>query len=197
MAENSSYPTSLDNAGDLRALVPTDAAPVGFQDFLQLLADAVTEIQTLLGITTSPQGLAQPFCEMSDVANSVANNSNVVIGSSATESTDTHGYHSDVTNPSRLTVPTGLGGTHMTFGRTSFATHATGHRRVNVQINGGSVITISQVNAVDTAGATTVLANFWVGRLSAGDYIELNVLQNTGGALNVTMSNFGIVRLGP
>lgn len=198
MADTTTFPTTIDASSDLRSLVPTDASPVAFQDFLQLLGDAVSKIEILLGTTASPQGNAQPYCEVSDVANSVANNANTVIGTTFTETTDTHNYHSDVTNRSRLTVPAGLGGTHMTFGRTSFASDATGHRRTNITLNGsGTHITIAQQDAVSTAGATTVLTNFWVGRLVAGDYVELSVLQNTGSALNVTPSLFGITRLGP
>lgn len=198
MADSSTFPTTIDAASDLKSLVPIDAAPTAFQDWAQLLSDAVSKIEILLGTTASPQGNPQPYCEISDSAVSVANNTNTVIGTTATETVDTHNYHSDVTNRSRLTVPSGLGGTHMTFGRTSFAYDATGHRRTNIMKNNdGTHITIMQVDAVTTVGATTVISNFWVGRLSAGDYVESTVLQNSGSAMNVTMSVFGIVRLGP
>ena len=51
MANASTYPDTLD--GDLRALVPV-VTPEGAQDFLQLIADAIANVQTALG--TSPQG---------------------------------------------------------------------------------------------------------------------------------------------
>lgn len=54
MADESTYPAVLD--GDLRALVPAATTPAGFEDFLQLLADAVGNIEVELG--TDPSGAA-------------------------------------------------------------------------------------------------------------------------------------------
>lgn len=50
MADSSTYPTTLD--GDLKALVPT-VTPTDAEDFLQLVADAVSKVQIELGTTPS------------------------------------------------------------------------------------------------------------------------------------------------
>lgn len=54
MADESVYPGILD--GDLRLLVPGSTTPAGFEDFLQLVADAVSKIETELGV--DPAGAA-------------------------------------------------------------------------------------------------------------------------------------------
>lgn len=52
MADTSTYPATPD--GDLRALVAPGTTPSGFEDFMQLVADAVAKIETELG--TNPSG---------------------------------------------------------------------------------------------------------------------------------------------
>lgn len=50
MADQSSYPAALDNGGDLRILVPAGTTPLAFEDYLQLLGDAISKVQTELGL---------------------------------------------------------------------------------------------------------------------------------------------------
>lgn len=48
MADTSTYPDTLDGA--LRDLVPAGTTPTGFEDFLQLVADAVSKVEAELGV---------------------------------------------------------------------------------------------------------------------------------------------------
>lgn len=80
MADTSTYPATLD--GDLRALVPAGTTPTGFEDFLQLVADAVTKIQTELG--TNPSGSAATVAAALDAKVSKALSVNAQTGTTYT-----------------------------------------------------------------------------------------------------------------
>lgn len=53
MADQSTFPTAHD--GDLRALVPAGTSPVSFEDYLQLVGDALSNIETTIGL--EPAGI--------------------------------------------------------------------------------------------------------------------------------------------
>lgn len=98
---------------------------------------------------------------------------------------DTNGFHSTTVNPSRVTIPTGLGGKYLVNGCLTYSASAVGVRYVSVRVNGGS----SFYFATGTnAGATfDAQASFsFVLQLTAGDYFEMSTFQNSGGSLNVT-----------
>lgn len=101
------------------------------------------------------------------------------------EAFDSNGFHDNVTNNSRLTVPAGLGGTYLVTGQVSFAANATGDRMLTINKNG-------LVDAQASARATAALhhrqqiAAELV--LAAGDYVELTAYQTSGGALGTNAS---------
>lgn len=69
--------------------------------------------------------------------------------------------------------------------RAGFAANVTGRRGVGFNKNG--VITISNIVAALAAGSSVVFANGAL-QLAAGDYIELVVLQESGGDLDISAS---------
>jgi hypothetical protein len=115
-----------------------------------------------------------------------------------TEDWDSSAFHDLVTNNSRLTIPTGLGGKYDIRGKVDF-TSATvpGFTILSVYKNGAAFWCLMQTTlAVDGSvqGGTTVV-------LAAGDYIELVVqvattstMQSSG--TDVTPCYFSAVRLG-
>jgi hypothetical protein len=112
-------------------------------------------------------------------------------GTGATESKDTDGFHSDVTNPQRFTIPTGLGGTYFIFVRVlwSAPAAATGTRRLGYNINGSGntllgILPGSTVQFQQQASAFIQLA--------AGDFIDLTWLQNSGSTITATLTEFSV-----
>lgn len=99
-----------------------------------------------------------------------------------TELFDSEAIHSTVTNPSRMTIVTP--GLYLCLGAVSFAANATGFRESAISKNG----TISARGIVQAASAgTTVVPVHTYLQCVAGDYIELQGAQSSGGNLASTL----------
>jgi hypothetical protein len=117
------------------------------------------------------------------------------LGATGTESFDTDNFHSNVTNRDRFTVPTGFGGKCLLFARVlwSAPAAATGTRRLGYDLNGagnnlfgilpGSTVQFQQQ-------AVAIIA------LTAGDFVNLTALQNSGSTITATVTEFTIMYLG-
>lgn len=100
-----------------------------------------------------------------------------------TERFDTHAFHSTVSNTSRLTVPSNLGGYYVIGGCAGFATNATGLRLARILLNGAT--RIAESSSVDgNSGADVRVEITTLYALSATDYVEFQLFQNSGGNLN-------------
>lgn len=109
---------------------------------------------------------------------------------------DTDGIHDTVANNSRLTCQTA--GIYLIVLQVRFAANTTGHRQIGIKLNDASFIAMS---IVAPASVMTVMTLPTVYRLSQGDYIEAQVYQDSGGALNVEANSayspeFMMVRVG-
>lgn len=99
-----------------------------------------------------------------------------------TESFDTDAFHSTVSNTSRLTVPVGKGGTYLIVGQASWGTSAAGRKACWPYKNGTLRLCVDEVNGDDGGlGLSHTATCFAV--LAEGDYVELHVRQDSGGAL--------------
>lgn len=96
---------------------------------------------------------------------------------------DTDGFHDPATNNSRLTIPAGEGGTYFLAGAVGFVSNATGERQFRFLLNGTTLLTVLEIQASSVGPVYFPLATEY--ELAAGDYVELVVYQNSGGALNV------------
>lgn len=97
---------------------------------------------------------------------------------------DAPGWHSNVTNPSRITVDTD--GLFLVVWWATFAINTTGVRLGRIQLNGGDAGLDSASIYGDTSSEfTTSIGNSSVMRMSSGDYVELAVYQSSGGNLNL------------
>lgn len=116
---------------------------------------------------------------------SIANNALTVVTLNST-AWDTAGMHDDVTDNSRITVP--LDGVYLITHSGSIVANTSGRRVSSVRLNaagsgsGGTQIDIVSQAATATSGWTGGRPFEW--ELQAGDYIELFLFQNSGGALN-------------
>lgn len=101
-----------------------------------------------------------------------------------TEKFDTDGYHSNVTNNTRLTIPAGLGGTYLIGGSVSWIGNATGFRALWIEVNGDSARNIcGDIYEPEAATAINQVVTTLY-QLAAGDYVELRVFQNSTGNLD-------------
>lgn len=97
---------------------------------------------------------------------------------------DTNAFADLVGQPTRLTVPTDLAGLYSVGGAFNFNANASGRRYGVIRLNGTTNIDADErENTGATTGTITSIATLF--RLAAADYIELVVLQNSGGALDV------------
>jgi hypothetical protein len=108
-----------------------------------------------------------------------------------TERFDTDGFHDNSVNNSRITIPSGKGGKYLINAQVTFKGNATGIRRIRMVTNGACCYD----NADDLRNATSAgdcnLAFTWLRDFSVGDYIRLDVLQTSGGSLDVGGSSAG------
>ncbi|WP_367128333.1 hypothetical protein [Saccharothrix sp. HUAS TT1] len=104
------------------------------------------------------------------------------------EDKDSHGGHSTSSNPERYVAP--LTGTYELKGGCAFAANATGIRVLHwakngTQIPGGDLTTPSVgAGAVTRAGARTIFVD-----LTASDYVTLQAMQDSGGALSTYVTS--------
>ena len=115
------------------------------------------------------------------------------------EDFDSDGFHENVTNPTRITIPAGLGGKYLLTGYTGFAPNTTGIRQLNIYKNGVD-IGREFVNFTPIGGGNSTYIGLpgVILSLAAADYVEFMVYQNSGGALNATNldTTFSAVWLG-
>jgi hypothetical protein len=111
---------------------------------------------------------------------------------------DTNGFHSTTTNTSRITIPTGLNGKYRISGSVVFGSNATNIRSIALYLNGSSFKEIWLNRA--SAAFTTIQTWNTIAEIVAGDYLEVYVYQDSGGALDINAgtaaTNFFVEYLG-
>lgn len=128
---------------------------------------------------------------------SVANNTLTALTFDS-ERFDNGGLHSTSANTSRLTAP--VTGLYSIGADVRFAANATGVRQAQLRVNGATTIASVTYPVAAAASASDLLLDApW--QLTAADYVEVMVFQDSGGALNVTAASalspeFWMVRLG-
>ena len=95
---------------------------------------------------------------------------------------DTAGLANLVAHPTRLTFP--AGGHWLVGACCTFAANATGTRTANIVVNGANdVVALGGGGVVVTAADFPILTGSTVWLFAAGDFVELQVNQNSGGNL--------------
>lgn len=174
--------TSLDGAYGLY-IVTVDGGGNPVQSGYVTLATLKNFINTDPSVVPS----SNPWrgCQVSLSANQSIPNSAFTVVNFGAEDIDTDSIW-NIGAPSRLTVPVGVSKIRLSAG-VSWSGNSTGLRYLEFYKNGGGVPPAGSVaqgipantnyNAVNCTGG--------VMSVSAGDYFELRVLQNSGGSLNV------------
>jgi len=107
------------------------------------------------------------------------------------ESYDTDAFHDNVTNNTRLTVPTGKDGKYSIRGACQWANNATGHRIISIRLNGATVITEAEIPGFSGIDGPSVPCSTDYA-LVATDYVELMVYQNSTASLNTRAAAAGV-----
>lgn len=131
----------------------------------QLIAAITERLTTFSGCRAVNDGSA---------GTSMPNNSESVIAL-PTEDWDTDGYHSTVTNTSRLTIPAGKAGYYEIKAIVSYLYNATGSRSAAIYLNGSKIM---EGGTPVTAGQAPQCST--VKYLAVGDYVELASYQDSG-----------------
>jgi hypothetical protein len=187
--------TIFDAKGDIIAATAADTASrlaVGANDTV-LTADSSTATGLKWATPSAPAFVG--VMVYNSTTQNVANSTDTYPTFNS-EYYDTDGFHSTTTNTSRLTVPAGLGGYYLITGFLSFEGNATGYRQAGIAINVTTEITPVLYSSVGTA--STVLNFHYIANLSAGDYVEMRLIQNSGGTLFIYgggSSRFGMTKL--
>jgi hypothetical protein len=138
--------------------------------------------------TPASGGATFAGCRVLLTANqSVANSTDVAI-TFTDETYDTDGYHSNSTNTSRLTVPSGKAGYYQINANITWAANASGIRDFNIYKNGNRANYFT-FNPQASNSQSFQLSSILYG--AVGDYFEMFVFQNSGGALNVQSPGVG------
>lgn len=98
---------------------------------------------------------------------------------------DNASVHSTTSNTSRLTNPVGAGGKIIFGAQLEWQTNATGTRLALVILNGTTLI--GGDSTLGTAGVAAITGAISAYSLAAGDYIEIQGYQDSGGGLNVLL----------
>lgn len=118
---------------------------------------------------------------------SIANSSSVFM-TWENETYDTNGYHSTSTNTSRATIPAGKAGKYLLATNIGWANGTTGERYVYIWKNGAGVTGADNSNSRNSFGNSSPQTQnvITVMDLAEGDYVEVRVVQSSGGSLNTT-----------
>lgn len=125
-----------------------------------------------------------PSCRVSRIAAlTVANATETAVPFTATDSWDSDAFHDTVTNNTRITIPTGLGGRYLLSANCFFDNGTTtGNYMLRWRLNGTTAISDAMAPG---ASLGTRLSNTTVYALNAGDYVEVTVYQSSGGSLSL------------
>ena len=119
---------------------------------------------------------------------SYATNTNVIVTFN-NEDYDTDGYHSNATNTSRITIPTGKGGKYRFYYR-GFVTSYSSSNYINVGFWVNGVDTLFIVNYPNTSWSEGYHQGEFIINLAAGDYVEVAVNQASGSTKDMRTDSY-------
>lgn len=184
--------TIWDAAGDL-------AVGSGANTAARLAIGATSGMLLKSNGTTAAWALPTFFgCRITEATvQSIADNTtSVAMTSNDAEVFDTHGFHDTVTNNTRITIPTGLGGYYYFFAEVVFASDTTaGYGLLTLRVDGTTNVANSRVPRLGVA-TSSIIQVATVTALTAGQYMELMVAQQAGNALDCTMVAYGCYLIG-
>ncbi len=123
-------------------------------------------------------------CRLTLSANQSIPNSTATAVTWDTETWDTDSYHSTSSNTSRLVIP--ATGKYAIWAIMNWDASGTGYRYGYFRKNGSTVLAYPALAPAVAGGVGTIINGYFEESFTASDYIELLVVQNSGGALNLS-----------
>jgi hypothetical protein len=102
-----------------------------------------------------------------------------------TEVFDTDSFHDNSTNNSRLTIPAGMSGKYLVTAKADFAANVTGQRVVYHLVD-GTLVNFAAIAPPQSGGGGAGVTLSAVYNLTAGQYVEMAVYQDSGTTLAIT-----------
>jgi hypothetical protein len=153
----------------------------------ETMTDALASNLYHLGGTTGHIGCSA----FHGTSHSVANTTLTTLALSGERyDTDPNGaIHDTVTNNSRLTCRTA--GVYLILGQVTWISNATGLRRLHILGNGTTNYAIVTQNPVTGENHSMMISTLLL--MAAGDYVELQGYQSSGGALSTGADTFSVI----
>jgi hypothetical protein len=181
LADGAIAKTTLTTAGDVLYRNATVPVRLGIGTAGQVLT--VNSGATAPEWATPAAGSTFAGCAVYKVttSQSLANDTDTDVSFNA-EDFDTDGYHDNSTNNTRITIPAGKAGKYLLQTAIAFASNSTGVRSVGFRKNATSKL--GDIIAPALSGFAQRVQHLYVADLAEGDYVTVEVNQNSGGSLN-------------
>jgi hypothetical protein len=163
------------------ATVPVPRTWVASENVTATIMNGTTGVKGALDFILSP-----PRCLVYQTATSSTTSGSTSVITFDTEQYDTDTMHSTSVNTGRITATTT--GLYTVYGQVCMASNATGTRTLSLVKNGATTLANARLHTVIATNAYTDLEVDV--QMTAGDYVELNMLQTSGGALS-TVAGLG------
>jgi len=182
--EGGIQPTLLTAKGDLISATAASTVarlPVG-SDTQILVADSTASTGLKWAAPTAPS--LAGVRAVKSALQSIPNATYTSVAFDAADTYDTNSFHNPSTNNTRITIPTGGTGYYQIFGMITWVPAANHLGVMNFYKNGSSIMSFQ---VIATGNSSYQQAQFMsdVQYLTAADYIEIQVYQNLGSAINV------------
>jgi hypothetical protein len=194
-----SMATAIDAKGDL-------VVGTGADTFSRLAVGTNTYVLTADSAEATGLKWVAPSGGSTFVGVQVTKTANTSVGAGAnaqipwdSEAFDTNGFHDNVTNNARLTVPSGQGGYYTVYFAMQWASSSTVARRIVAIYKNGNASTGTFINNFETSSINfpSCAMSFTI-NLAAADWLEIDAYQGTASALDFRSSNaiFGMEKIG-
>lgn len=141
-----------------------------------------TSASIFFDVVQSGGAAAFSGCVLTNAASQSISSSSITVVTFDTESLDTDGFHSTVTNTGRITIPSGKAGKYLFTAMGQFVNNGTGSRALYLYVNGTAKTSTSGITA---GGLPTSMTAAFILDLAVADYVDVRVWQSSGGALNL------------